>query len=54
MKIEYSLDELMKKLFHKDGKEIVHWQIKFGKPYLDGQNTKLVVEYKDIREGKRK
>lgn len=49
--VEYSLDELMKKLFHKDGKEIVHWQIKFGKPYLDGQNTKLVVEYK---EGKRK
>lgn len=46
--IEYSLDELVKKLLHKDGKEIVHWQIQLGKPYLDGQKTKLVVKYKEL------
>ena len=54
MKVEYTLDELMRKLLHKDGKEIVNWQIQFGKPYLNGQNTKLVVEYKDIKKGRRK
>lgn len=54
MRVEYTLDELMRKLLHKDGKEIVNWQIQFGKPYLNGQNTKLVVEYKDIKKGKRK
>lgn len=46
--VEYSLDELVKKLLHKDGEEIVHWQIQLGKPYLDGQKTKLVVKYKEL------
>lgn len=46
--VEYSLDELVKKLLHKDGEEIVHWQIQLRKPYLDGQKTKLVVKYKEL------
>lgn len=56
MKIEYTLDELIRKLLYQDDKEIFlfPWQINFGKSYLDGQNTKLIVEYKDIKKGKRK
>ena len=46
--VEYSLDDLIKKLLHEDGKEIVHWQIQLGKPYLDEQKTKLVVKYKEL------
>ena len=46
--VEYSLDELIKKLVHGDGKEIVHSQIQLGKPYLDGQKPKLVVKSKEF------
>ena len=50
MRFEYEsmIDDLIRKLYYKEGKEITCWQIIFKKLYLDEQKAKIIVEYEDI------
>lgn len=55
-KYEYEsmMDDLIKKMFYKEGKEVIYWQIIFKKSLLNEPESKakVIVEYEDTKKDK--